>query len=60
MCPNMSADAVIGYFGIVVAYKLINRKEVGSIVSVLIFTCGFFLSTSGSQQREKHDEILQT
>lgn len=55
ICPNMSAGALIGYFSITVADKLLNRKEVSSIVGVLIFTCGFSLSSSGSQQREKHD-----
>lgn len=41
ICPNMSAGAVIGYVGITVSDKLVNRKEVRSIGGVLISTCGF-------------------
>lgn len=42
ICPNMSAGAVIGYVGIAVSDKLVNRKEVRSTGSVLISTSGFF------------------
>lgn len=35
MCPNMSAGAIIGYVGITVSDKLVNRKEVRSIGGVI-------------------------
>lgn len=55
ICPNMSAGAVIGYVGITVSDKLVNRKEVRSIGGVLISTCGFSSLLLETSRDKKHD-----